>query len=54
MVIRDNKGKPRKKAKPFGSKQSKAEVVLASKLQKESLKMHGDPLDTPKASSQRG
>jgi hypothetical protein len=48
MVIRDNKGKPRKKAKRFGSKQSKAEALLASKLQKESLKVHGDPLDTPK------
>jgi hypothetical protein len=47
MVVRDSKGKPRKKAKLFG-KQSKAETLLASKLQTESLKVHGDPLDPPK------
>jgi hypothetical protein len=47
MVKRDNKGKPRKQAKPL-DKQSKAEALLVSKLQTESLKVHGDPLDPPK------
>jgi hypothetical protein len=48
MVIRDNKGKPREKAKSVGNKQSKEEDRLASKLQQESLKVHGDPLNPPK------
>jgi hypothetical protein len=47
MVVRDDKGKPRKKAKMFG-KQSKPETLLTSKLQDGSLKVHGDPLDPPK------
>jgi len=44
VVIRDSKGKPRKQVK----KRPAAEMRLVSKLQKESLKVHGDPLDTPK------
>ena len=47
MVKRDNKGKPRRQAKP-PDKQSKVETLLASKLQDGSLKVHGDPLDPPK------
>lgn len=45
MVIRDSKGKRRKSAK-----QAKAdrEASLLSKLQAESLKVHGDPLAPPK------
>ena len=51
MVIRDSKGKPRKQVK----KRPAAEMRLVSKLQKESLKVHGDPLDTPKKeSAQKG
>jgi hypothetical protein len=44
MMLRDTKGKRRK-----SSKQAKAdrESLLLSKLQAESLKVHGDPLDTP-------
>jgi hypothetical protein len=49
MVVRDSKGKPRKrKVGKLLDKQSKAEEPLASKLQEESLKIHGDPLDAPK------
>lgn len=40
MVLRDAHGKRRKSAT-----QAKAEARLVSKLQKESLKVHGDPLD---------
>jgi hypothetical protein len=57
MVLRDSKGKRRKRAKEptdaiepasaFG-KQSKGEALLVSKLQKESLKVHSDSLDAPK------
>ena len=45
MVLRDSKGKRSK-----SSKQAKGdrEALLASKLQKESLKVHGEPLDPPK------
>ena len=50
-MIRDNKGKPRKGAKkapdantPTGA----SEERLLSKLQEESLKVHGDPLDPKK------
>jgi len=45
MVIRDSKGKRRKS--PKQAKEDR-EVLLISKLQTESLKVHGDPLDTPK------
>jgi hypothetical protein len=49
MVVRDSKGKPRKrKVGKLFEKQSKAEELLASKLQEESLKVHGDPLDPSK------
>jgi hypothetical protein len=45
MVLRDSKGQRRK-----SSKQAKEdrEALLLSKLQAESLKAHGDPMDTPK------
>jgi hypothetical protein len=46
MVIRDSKGKHRKSAKQ--PKQDLEAARLASKLQTESLKVHGDPLDPPK------
>ena len=54
MVLpRDSKGKRSK-----SSKQAKGdrEALLASKLQKESLKVHSDSLDTPKTATakQRG
>jgi hypothetical protein len=39
-----SKGKPRKTAKQ--AKQDR-EALLISKLQTESMKVHGDPLDTP-------
>jgi hypothetical protein len=45
MVIRDSKGKRRKS--PKQAKEDR-EVLLISKLQTESLKVHGDPLDLPK------
>ena len=46
MVVRDSKGKPRKrKVGKLFDKQLKAEALLASKLQEESLKVHGGPLD---------
>ena len=50
MVLRDNKGKRSK-----SSKQAKGdrEALLASKLQKESLKAHGDPLDPPKTAPEK-
>lgn len=49
MVVRDSKGKPRKqKVGKLLDKQSKAEELLASKLRKESLKVHGDPLEPQK------
>jgi hypothetical protein len=46
VVKRDSKGKPRKRAS--SAKAKDAETRLFSKLQTESLKVHGDPLDTPK------
>jgi hypothetical protein len=47
MSLRDSKGKRLKRTeKP----KSDRETRLLSKLQKESLKVHGDPLDTPKKS----
>ena len=45
MVIRDSKGKPRKRT---NKAKSDREALLVSKLQDGSLKVHGDPLDTPK------
>ena len=61
-MMRDSKGKPRKLAKKsadaiqpahaFG-KQSKRDALLASKLQTESLKVHGDPLDQRKAPAKK-
>jgi len=50
-MIRDNKGKPQKGAKSSrdasGLKRTSEEQLL-SKLQEESLKVHGDPLDPKK------
>jgi hypothetical protein len=48
MVIRDNKGKPRKRAKGPVDTIPREDERLISKLQTESLKVHGDPLDPPK------
>jgi hypothetical protein len=48
MVVRDNKGKPRKRAKGPVDTMPRADERLISKLQAESLKVHGDPLDPPK------
>jgi len=50
-MIRDNKGKPQKGAKksPDANRLKRSsEERLLSKLQKESLKVHGDPLDPKK------
>jgi hypothetical protein len=45
MVLRDSKGKRlRRTDKPKNDREAR----LLSKLQDESLKVHGDPLDTPK------
>jgi hypothetical protein len=48
MVIRDNKGKPRKRAKGPVDSIPRTDERLLSKPQYESLKLHGDPLDPPK------
>src|SRR5712672_4117012 len=45
MVIGDTKGKRRKSS---NQAKSDREALLLSKLQAESLKAHGSPLDTPK------
>ena len=45
MVLRDSEGKRRKKT---DQARSDREAKLLSKLQAESLKVHGDPLDPPK------
>ena len=45
MVLRDRKGKRLKKA---DQARSDREPKLLPKLQAESLKVHGDPLDPPK------
>ena len=50
-MIRDNKGKPAKAAKKHPDANTltgKSDERLLSELQKESLKVHGDPLDPPK------
>jgi hypothetical protein len=57
-MIRDNKGKPQKGAKkpPVANTlkgDSNSDERLLSKLQKESLKVHGDPLDPKKAPAQK-
>jgi hypothetical protein len=44
-MMRDSKGKRRKSAKQA---KSDRDALLVSKLQTESLKVHGDPLDPPK------
>jgi hypothetical protein len=45
MVLRDSKGKRRK---PIDKPRSDRETRLLFKLQNESLKVHGDPLDIAK------
>ena len=50
-MVRDNKGKPPKGAKKSPDAhtlKSTSEEQLLSKLQEESLKVHGDPLDPKK------
>jgi hypothetical protein len=50
-MIRDNKGKPAKGGKKHpdaNTLKGKSDERLLSELQKESLKVHGDPLDAPK------
>ena len=47
MVIRDTKGKPRKRVKGPVDTIPRADERLISKLQDGSLKVHGDPLDDP-------
>jgi len=50
-MIRDKKGKPAKAAKKHpdaNMPKSKSDERLLSELQKESLKVHGDPLEAPK------
>jgi hypothetical protein len=51
LLVEDSKGK-----RPKSSKQAKADrqALLPSKLQAESLKVHGDPLDTPKKAPANG
>ena len=47
-MVRDNKGKPQKGAKKSpdaNTLKDTSEEELLSKLQEESLKVHGDPLD---------
>jgi hypothetical protein len=45
MVLRDSKGK---RLKRTDRPKNDPEAKLLSKLQAESLKVHGDPLDPPK------
>jgi hypothetical protein len=45
MVSRDSKGKPLKKTTQATRNR---EIKWLAKLQAESLKVHGDPLNTPK------
>jgi hypothetical protein len=45
MVLRDSKGRRRK---PIDKPKSDRETRLLSKLQNESLKVHGNPLDITK------
>ena len=50
-MIRDNKGKPAKAAKKHPDANTlkvKSVERLLSELQKESLKVHGDPLEAPR------
>jgi hypothetical protein len=49
--MRDSKGKSRKQPKPPGANKpkGKSEVRLLLKLQKESLKAHGERLESKKA-----
>jgi hypothetical protein len=50
-MVRDNKGKPPKGAKKSPDAhtlKATSEEQLLSKLQEESLKVHGDPLDPKK------
>jgi hypothetical protein len=50
-MIRDKKGKPAKGAKKHpdaNTLKGKSDDRLLSELQKESLKVHGDPLDPKK------
>jgi len=50
-MVRDNKGKPPKGAKKSpdaNTLKGTSEEQLLSKLQEESLKVHGDPLDPKK------
>jgi hypothetical protein len=50
-MVRDNKGKPPKDAKKSPDAhtlKSTSEEQLLTKLQEESLKVHGDPLDPKK------
>jgi len=51
MVMRDSKGKRRK---PIDKPKSDRETRLLSKLQNESLKVHGDPLDIAKKTPRSG
>ena len=50
-MIRDKKGKPQrgaKKSRDVNALKGSSEERLLSKLQKESLKVHGDPLERKK------